>query len=230
MERFTSIFDIIGPVMVGPSSSHTAGAARIGGLARRILGEEPAHVVCTLYDSFAHTGRGHGTDIALVGGLLGLSSHDPQLVNAFTLAKEAALQVEWHLAQRSPTGHPNSVHLELTGRETGAKTNVLAVSQGGGKVAVVQIDGFFVTVTGQRHTLLIFHQDRFGAIARVTSTLAMGHCNIAYMEVARTARGREALMVIELDQAPSEDVLTDIASMPVVNRVSTCIPEVNGYE
>lgn len=225
LERFSSIFDIVGPVMVGPSSSHTAGAARIGGLARRILGEEPAKAVCTLYDSFALTGRGHGTDIALVGGLLGFPSHDPRLVDSFALAEKAGLKVEWRMADKSPTGHPNAVRLQLTGRQTGLTDDILAVSRGGGNVAVVEIDGFAATVSGVRPTLLVFHRDRSGAVAQVTTALAVAHCNIAYMEVARESRGKTALMVIELDQSPSPEVIADIDGLPVVQRVRTCPPE-----
>lgn len=224
-ERFASIFDIVGPVMIGPSSSHTAGAARIGALARRILGETPVHAVCTLYDSFALTGRGHGTDKAILGGLLGLASHDPRLAQSFTLAEQAGLTVEWRTGAKSPTGHPNSVTLQLTGRESGLVTTVEAISQGGGKVAVVAIDNFSVTVTGAQPTLLVFHFDRAGAVAQVTTALAKDQCNIAHMEVARASRGKDALMLIELDQAPSGDVLDSIAALPVVQRVRVCLAE-----
>ncbi|MGI6610421.1 MAG: L-serine ammonia-lyase, iron-sulfur-dependent subunit beta [Limnochordia bacterium] len=223
--RFSSVFDIVGPVMVGPSSSHTAGAARIGALARRVLGEIPGWAICTLYDSFALTGSGHGTDIALVGGLLGLESHDPRLVHALEMAEEAGLKIEWEMGEKSPTGHPNAVRLRLTGAITGICTDIHAVSQGGGKVAVVQIDGFSVTLTGLYPTLLVFHRDVAGAIAQVTTAVAAGGCNIARMEVARQSRGKNALMVMELDQSPSADVVAEINSVSAVYRVRTVVPE-----
>lgn len=211
--------------MVGPSSSHTAGAARIGVLARRVLGEAPGWAICTLYDSFALTGRGHGTDIALVGGLLGLGSHDPRLVNALKMAEEAGLKVEWEMAEKSPTGHPNAVRLRLTGATTGISTDIQAVSLGGGQVAIVRIDGFAVTLTGLHPGLLVFHRDVAGAIAQVTTAVAAGGCNIARMEVARQARGKKALMVMDLDQSPSPTVVAEINNVSAVYRVRTVLPE-----
>jgi len=162
-DSFTSIFDIVGPVMIGPSSSHTAGAARIGGVARRILGEPVQTARITLFESFALTGRGHGTDLAILGGLLGLPSYDARLVDAAEMAEKSGMQVTWLYAGRSPAGHPNTVRLQLTGANEQA--DIMALSRGGGKVEVVEIDGFPVSMLGTHPTLLVFHHDRAGVRA-----------------------------------------------------------------
>lgn len=224
-KQFSSLFDIVGPVMIGPSSSHTAGAARIGALARRILGEEVAKAHIILYESLALTGRGHGTDLALLGGLLGLASHDPELVEAAQRASAAGLTVSWQLEQRSPTGHPNTVYLELWGRSSEVSTHILAESRGGGKVRVVSIDGFPVDMAGVHPTLLVYHHDRAGAVAQVGAKLAQGDINIAFMELARTERGKDALMVMELDQEPTVEILAEIAGLSVVTKIRFCPPE-----
>ncbi|MGI6082289.1 MAG: L-serine ammonia-lyase, iron-sulfur-dependent subunit beta [Limnochordia bacterium] len=223
--RFSSVFDIVGPVMVGPSSSHTAGAARIGMLARRVLGEPPGWAICTLYDSFALTGRGHGTDRALIGGLLGMESHDPRLIRSLEMAEEAGLKIEWEVGEESPTDHPNSVRLRLTGAVTGISTDIHAVSEGGGQVAIVMIDGFSVRLTGLYPALLVFHRDVAGVIAKVTSAVAAAGCNIARMEVARQSRGQKALMVMELDQSPGSEMVEEINNVSEVYRVRTVLPE-----
>jgi len=192
---------------------------------RRVLGEPPGWVICTLYDSFALTGRGHGTDRALIGGLLGMESHDPRLVHSLELAEEAGLKIEWEVGEESPAGHPNAVRLRLTGSVTGISTDIHAISEGGGQVAIVMIDDFSVRLTGLYPALLVFHRDAAGVIAKVTTAVAAGGCNIARMEVARQSRGQKALMVMELDQSPGPEMAEEINNVSEVYRVRTVLPE-----
>jgi L-serine dehydratase len=210
-------FDIIGPVMVGPSSSHTAGAARIGYMARALLGEEVAEARILLHGSFAATGRGHGTDRALVGGLLGYAPSDPRLR---TSLEEAARQgVRVHMEDQDlGEVHPNTVRLLLTGR-AGGHADVLASSVGGGRAEVWEVDGFSVRFDLGRPTLLVFHRDQPGAVADVTAILARAQVNIAAMQVSRQRRGGRALMVMECDDPVAPATCRQVASLPEVERV-----------
>ena len=192
------IFDILGPVMVGPSSSHTAGAARIGAMARTLLGEEVADAKLHLYGSFAETGKGHGTDRALVAGLLGMKPDDLRIPNAFEEAKKAGLRYTIDEIDLRDA-HPNTAVLELTGKGGRALT-VQASSLGGGRIMVNKLDGIEVNFTGESNTLVVRNQDEFGSVAAVTSILNQLRVNVANMSVHRHKRGGDALMVIETDQ------------------------------
>ncbi|HUM13689.1 MAG TPA: L-serine ammonia-lyase, iron-sulfur-dependent subunit beta [Myxococcaceae bacterium] len=203
-----SILDMIGPVMIGPSSSHTAGACRIGLLARAILDAPPEKADIALHGSFAKTGRGHGTDRALVAGLLGFRPDDGRLPDALAEADRAGLVVTWTVADLGNV-HPNSVRLTLHG--TGRGTTVLGSSIGGGAVEISEIDGVPVRFSGARHTLLVGHQDFYGAIATVTRVVADDRVNIASLSSNRDRRGGDALMCLELDARLSEPALGWIA-------------------
>jgi len=216
MPRQRSVFDIVGPVMIGPSSSHTAGACRLGELARAIFGETPARARILLHGSFASTGPGHGTDIALVAGLLGMRPDDAKLPQALKLARDAGLTVEFAEADFGDV-HPNTAQFELTG--DGREMCVRGSSLGGGDVVVNQIDHFEVELTGDLPVLVVGHVDRPGVIAAVTSLLAESDVNIASMHVSRQQRGANALMLIETDAEVDRVTAERIVKQPGVTSV-----------
>ena len=203
------LLDIIGPIMVGPSSSHTAGAVRLGRLARAILGEEPAQVRLTLHGSFAATRRGHGTDLALVAGLLGLDPADERIRSALDLARERELAVEIACADLGEV-HPNTVRFDLVSRGGDRRRSVWGSSVGAGRVEVFRIDDMELSLTGDYPALVVFHRDRPGIIAAITAVLATGATNIAHMRVTRDGRGGRALTVLELDQPISPEVVAAV--------------------
>ena len=192
------IFDILGPVMVGPSSSHTAGAVRIGRMARTLLGEVPARAKIGLYGSFEETGRGHGTDRALIAGLLDMRPDDLGIPNSFETAGEQGLVFEFYTA-RLREAHPNTAVLEVEGI-SGKRLTMQAASTGGGRIRVDRLNGVDVCFTGMFNTLIIRHQDIAGEVATVTQLLAVVKINIANMSLCRDRRGGDALMVIETDE------------------------------
>lgn len=192
------IFDILGPIMVGPSSSHTAGAARIGAMVRSLLGAPPVRAAIHLHGSFAETGAGHGTDRALVGGLLGMKPDDLRLPRSFAEAEAAGLSFTVDAVELREA-HPNTALVEAWDGQ-GHQLQVQAASLGGGRILVQRVDGIDVSFTGDYHTLLIRNQDEFGAVAAVTGQLSRMRINVANMSLCRRARGSEALMVIETDQ------------------------------
>lgn len=211
------LFDIAGPIMVGPSSSHTAGAVRLGAMARIILGECPAEAQIKLHGSFAQTYRGHGTDKALIGGLLGFAPDDERIKAALTLAAEHGLKYSFSTVEL-PDVHPNTALLELTG-VSGQTRRVVGASVGGGNILITRIDGYPVRVTGQYHTLITIHDDKPGVIAVVTKKLAEEGVNIAFMQVSRQERGEEALMVIEADEAIPAEALPPIRAVAAMKAV-----------
>ena len=193
-----NIFDMMGPVMVGPSSSHTAGAARIGNMGRTLLGEEVARADIGLHGSFAETGFGHGTDRALLAGLLGMKPDDLRIPNAYEEANRAGMAYSFRTVELRDA-HPNTALLELTGK-SGKKLTLQASSIGGGAIVVNKIDGIDVNFTGDFNTLIVRNQDESGSVAAITSILSQVHINVANMSVNRHRRGGDALMVIETDQ------------------------------
>jgi L-serine dehydratase len=192
------IFDILGPVMVGPSSSHTAGAVRIGRMARTLLGSPPVQAEIGLYGSFAETGQGHGTDRALVAGLLGMSADDLNIPRSFELAAEQGLTFSFYTAHLREA-HPNTAVLKLTDAE-GKNLELQAASTGGGRIRVDRLNGVEVCFTGMFNTLIIRLRDMTGEVAEITRQLAGVKINIANMSLYRDRRGGDALMVIEADQ------------------------------
>lgn len=192
------IFDILGPVMVGPSSSHTAGAVRIGRMARTLLGGQPVKAEIGLYGSFAETGQGHGTDRALVAGLLGMRTDDLEIPRSFESAKERGLMFSFYTA-RLREAHPNTAVLAVED-ENGKTLELQAASTGGGRIRVDKLNGVDVSFTGMFNTLIVRHQDVAGEVANVTRELADVKVNIATMSLCRDRRGGDALMVIETDQ------------------------------
>ncbi len=208
------LFDLIGPVMIGPSSSHTAGAARIGLTARRLMGEELIRADIGLHGSFAKTYRGHGTDRALVGGLMGMDVDDERLRDSLNIARDAGIVIHFqHMNIRG--AHPNTVRLTVTG-VSGRVLEVEAASVGGGNIEVHKIDGLGVNFTGKENTIIIRHMDTPGAIAAVTGTLARKNVNIANVQGYRRAQGGDAMIVMELDGVPDQEALDTINSLPGV--------------
>lgn len=215
--KFTSVFDIIGPVMIGPSSSHTAGAARIGRVARDLFGRQPKWVRIHLYGSFAETYRGHGTDVAIVGGLLDYDTYDERIKTAFDDAKEAGMQYEF-IPEEAHKEHPNTARLVM-GDDNG-EMSVEGISIGGGKIEISEVNGFKLRLTGGMPAILVVHNDRAGCIANVANCLAMHNVNIGHMEVSRIERGHTALMVIEVDQNIDDRILQQISFIPHITKVS----------
>ncbi|MFC5467509.1 L-serine ammonia-lyase, iron-sulfur-dependent subunit beta [Cohnella suwonensis] len=214
--RFKDVFSIIGPSMIGPSSSHTAGAVRLGRTARQALGTAPFEADIHLYGSFADTYRGHGTDLALVAGLLDFDTDDARIRNALVVATEAGVTVRFH-PERPPVAHPNTATIALRRGEEGIR--VTGRSIGGGNIEIVGIDRFDVKFTANYPTLLVFHGDRAGMIAEVTDVLMRAQVNISHMEVDRESRNGEALTVIECDQPIPSAELNRIGRLPNVSKV-----------
>ncbi|WP_424357089.1 L-serine ammonia-lyase, iron-sulfur-dependent subunit beta [Methanocella sp. MCL-LM] len=193
------IFDIIGPVMTGPSSSHTAGAVRLGRLAASILGTEVSEAVMGLHGSFACTGEGHGTDRALVSGLMGWTDDDPRIAQPFEAAEAAGIRYSFENVDLGELAHPNSVRFSLLGRK-GESCTITGSSVGGGRVLITAIDDIRLEITGEMPTLFVLHGDRPGVIAGVTRILAERQINVARMSMFRKKKGDLAAMVVETDQ------------------------------
>lgn len=209
-----NLFDIIGPIMIGPSSSHTAGAARIGLIARRLLNEEPAQAIISLHGSFSKTYTGHGTDRALVGGLLNMEVDDEGLRESLTTAKKQGLEIIFeHINLKE--AHPNTVIIKAIGK-TGKKVTVLGSSIGGGNIVIKQLNGMEVSFNGDEHTLIVQHQDEKGAIADVSALIAANDINIATMKVFRKSAGKKAIMVLEMDSPISTALIKEIEGLPQV--------------
>ena len=218
-----NIFDILGPVMVGPSSSHTAGAVRIGLMARTLLGQEPAEVRITLLGSFATTGPGHGTDKALIAGLLGLSPADPRIPDSFAMAAQQGLSFRFQTGQLRDA-HPNSAVLHVRGVE-GRLLELGAASLGGGRLRVFLLDGLSTAFSGELPTLVVHNSDRPGCVSQVTEVLARWGVNIATLQLNRGGRGGEAVMVIECDQPEIARAMPELSGLPGILRVSCYLPE-----
>ena len=212
------IFDILGPVMVGPSSSHTAGAARIGAMARTLLGEPVTEAKIHLYGSFAETGRGHGTDRALVAGLLGMQPDDDRIPHSFSIAKEAGLHFK--IGTTNLRGaHPNTAVLRLTGA-SGRKLEVVGASIGGGRINICQIDGITTNFGGDHNTLIVHNQDTPGHVAEVTTALAQRGINIATMQLYRSTAGGYAVMVLECDQPLPDALIAELRGLQGIVKVT----------
>ncbi|MBH0167692.1 MAG: L-serine ammonia-lyase, iron-sulfur-dependent subunit beta [Bacillota bacterium] len=214
--KYKSVFDIIGPIMIGPSSSHTAGAARIGRVARSLFGRKPQYATISFYGSFAKTYRGHGTDVAIVGGILDYDTFDTRIVDALTIAKQEGIEVKM-TAEDAITDHPNTARV-IIGDETD-RIEVVGISIGGGKIEITELNGFELRLSGNHPALLIVHNDKYGAIAGVANILAKHEINIGHMEVSRKEKGKEALMVIEIDQNADEIIINELNSLPIVQQV-----------
>ena len=197
--NYISIFDIIGPNMIGPSSSHTAGAASMALLTRKLFKKEPVKVTFTLYGSFAKTYSGHGTDKALLGGILGFSTDDVRIRDAFKIADERGLKYEFIIDDKTETNHPNTADMLLEDAD-GTTGFVRGESVGGGKIKIVKINNIDVEFTGEYSTLIVRQTDKPGVVAHITKCLSEHNVNIAFMRLFREEKGQTAYTVIESDQ------------------------------
>lgn len=216
--RFHSVFDIIGPVMIGPSSSHTAGACKIGKIVSIIFRELPDIVTIYLYGSFAKTYRGHGTDIALVGGILGMTPEDVCLADSLKLAYERGVDVRFVINKEEKTEHPNTARLVV---EKGTKKlSVTGISIGGGAIKVTEVNGFNIALNMGVPTFVIVHQDVPGMIAQVTNILSEQKVNISQMNMTRESRGENAIMMIEVDTPHVAGICEKMKDIPNLHDVS----------
>lgn len=212
------LFDVIGPVMVGPSSSHTAGAARIGRITRQLLASRPVSARIGLHGSFQKTCQGHGTDKALVGGLLNMSVDDLRLRDSLDLAQKQGLSYTFYNVELRHA-HPNSVLIDVDG-EDGAHIQVQASSVGGGEIVVDAIDGLEAGFSGHENTLVIAYADTRGMIAAISGVVASAGLNIATMKVFRNAQGGDAMMAVELDGEADPALLEKLGGVKGLYRVA----------
>lgn len=215
--RFKDVFSIIGPSMVGPSSSHTAGAARLGRVARHLHGTQPEAAELTLYGSFAATYQGHGTDLALIGGLLDYDTDDARIRDARAYADQAHMEVLFRTA-KLPAGHPNTVTIRV--QSAGREDIVTGASIGGGNIEISGVNGFDVRFTANYPTLLVFHRDQRGMVADISRLLSSEGINIGHMGVDRKSRSGDALTVVEMDEPARPAVLEQLSRLAAVSRIS----------
>lgn len=218
MSKYRSVFEIIGPVMVGPSSSHTAGAVRIGQIARNIFGQKAQKAIITFYGSFAHTYRGHGTDVAIIAGILGMETFDSRIPIAYQVAEEEKLEL---VIQENfePVQYPNTAKIELSGENEKDTVSVIGISVGGGTIQIIEINGFRCHITGENPAVLVFHHDVKGRIAAVTNIIAEHEINVSHLEVSRREKGQVALMIFQTDEPIAQDVIDDLKNVEDILRV-----------
>ncbi|MDD7332254.1 L-serine ammonia-lyase, iron-sulfur-dependent subunit beta [Eubacterium sp.] len=213
-----NIFEILGPVMVGPSSSHTAGAVRIGYVCRKLMGEKIVTADIELYGSFLLTGKGHGTPQAIVAGLLGMTPDDASIPDSFEIAKAQGLKFTIGEAKLKEA-HPNSVLLKLTG-ESGKELEVIGESLGGSIINIAQIDGLPANISGDYPTLIASNMDVPGMVAKVSKVLFEAKINIAQMHLYRASRGKNSVLIAECDQEIEDKTLNDIRDLDGIMKVS----------
>ncbi len=218
-----NVFDIIGPVMIGPSSSHTAGAARIGRIAGALLEEPVKSARIFLHGSFAKTYKGHGTDKALVAGIMGMKPDDERLKHSLELAKEAGISVEF-LTQDIENAHPNTALIELTGI-SGKQVSLQGASVGGGNILVEKVNHMPVEISGQYTTLVVMHRDAPGTIAGVTNYMGSLGVNICNFRLSREQKGGTAVMTIELDSRVGPEVNEHIKQLPNIIGSVMLLPD-----
>ena len=216
--NYIGLFDVIGPVMVGPSSSHTSGAATIAWMARQIFTGTPVKVTFTLYGSFAETYKGHGTDRALIGGMLGYKSSDIRIKDAYAQARKNKLEVEFVADKETEVSHPNTVDILMTG-EDGHTLLIRGESIGGGRVRIRRLNDIEVDFTGEYSTMIIGHRDATGTVAYITKCLAEESVNVATLKLFREGKGLKAFTVVETDSTISEELKEKILQYESVTSV-----------
>ncbi len=212
-----SVFDVIGPNMIGPSSSHTAGALRIALMAGTISKGKPKKVQFILYGSFAMTYKGHGTDKALLAGILGMSTEDYRIRDSYRLADEAGIEYEFLPTTENKGYHPNTVEVVITNEE-GITTSILGVSIGGGNVKLKQINGADISLSGNLPTLFVQQKDTPGVIAHISKCLNDHYVNIAFMKLYRDSKGENAYTIIETDEKLDDALVEEIHSLPNIRN------------
>lgn len=207
-----NVFDILGPVMIGPSSSHTAGAARIGLITRALLGKPPVKAHILLHGSFAKTYKGHGTDKAIIAGILGMKTDDERIRFSPQVARQEGLTVEI-ITGELEDAHPNTAEITLTAQD-GQQVSLRGSSIGGGNILITRVNGMEATLTGQHTTLIVLHRDAPGTIAAVTELMAEQNINICNFRLARKNKGGQAVMTIEIEGAFGDDLNKKINGLP----------------
>ena len=209
-----SVFDIIGPIMIGPSSSHTAGAARIGKIARDFLGAEPVSADIGFCGSFAKTYRGHGTDKAVVGGIMGMMPNDDRIRNSIELAKAQGIEINIKELEMDNV-HPNTAIVTLTDKH-GKSATIEGASVGGGNILIKRLNNTKVSLNGEYTVIVIEHKDKPGTIAAVTSLLAPIGINICNFNLSREQKGGSAVMTIEIDGKVDKEITEKLKALPNV--------------
>ncbi|MBX2912575.1 MAG: L-serine ammonia-lyase, iron-sulfur-dependent subunit beta [Cyclobacteriaceae bacterium] len=223
MPEKSSVFDMIGPIMIGPSSSHTAGVVRIARAAVAILGGVPEEAEITFYNSFARTYEGHGSDRAIIAGLMDFHTDDKRIKEALALAKKAGLKHHFKSIGNASTFHPNTIRLKLKKGEKNIE--ILGESRGGGLVNIAEVNGFKADFTASNHTLIIYADDVKGSVAFIASVIANDQCNIATMSVSRKGKHDLACLVIEMDSGIKDVTFTYLNSLSWVKEV-IYVPEI----
>lgn len=218
-------FDILGPIMVGPSSSHTAGAARLGKVARAVAGGDIDDVTFYLHGSFAKTYKGHGTDRALVAGILGMEPSDLRLRDSLEIAKEMGLKIRFREADLGDV-HPNTVEFVIKGKE--GTYELIGSSIGGGSIEVTSVNGNSVNFTGAYPTIIVSNKDVPGVLSKVSSILYDNDINIAFMKVFRNQKGRDATMVFEVDHEVTAEIIGNVKAIEGINKVIMINPIKDG--
>lgn len=214
-----NIFDIIGPVMIGPSSSHTAGAVRLGRVANKLIDNRPLQrVEITLSGSFAQTYKGHGTDRALMAGIMGYHSYSPEIRDALEIARQRGIDYTF-IKENIKDAHPNTARIHFVTRD-GAEGTMQGASVGGGNILVNRIDGMEVRFTGESHTIIVMHRDKPGVVAAVTQMMHFEYedLNISSFNLSREAKGGNAIMTMEVDSQPTEDLIEKIRQINYVTN------------
>lgn len=224
MAEQSSVFDMIGPVMIGPSSSHTAGVVRIGRVARKILGKNPETADITFYNSFARTYEGHGSDRAIIAGLMDYKTDDERIRNAFDHAKELDFSYKFRSVGNANTMHPNTVKVSASVGDR--KVEVIGESRGGGVIKIVGVNGFGVGFNANLSTMILMANDKKGAIAFIATILANDDCNIASMSVNRKGKNDQACHVIEMDSKPPQITIDYLKHLTWINEV-IFIPDID---
>lgn len=223
MASGSSIFDMIGPVMIGPSSSHTAGVVRIGRAAHHILGQTPQQALITFFNSFATTYEGHGSDRAILAGLMDFATDDIRIRDAQNIAKEAGLQYTYRPIGNASTLHPNTIRLQLTGIKD--KTlDIYGQSLGGGVIRISEVNGFTANITANSYTAIILAKDVPGSIAFIASVLSHDNCNIATLSCSRKGRNDDACLFIEMDTPPRPLTLEYLKNLSWVKELTYLEP------
>jgi len=224
MAESSGIFDMIGPVMIGPSSSHTAGVVRIGRVTNKIIGGVPEKADIIFYNSFARTYEGHGSNRAILAGLMDFRTDDKRIKEALNLTKEAGLSYTFRSIGSASTVHPNSVRIKAV---KGSKSvEVLGESRGGGVIRIKEVNGFDANFTASMHTLIVEADDVKGSIAFFAEVLSQDECNIATMTVSRKARNDLACLILEMDSGIDDITLKYLKKRKWVHKV-IYIPDID---
>jgi L-serine dehydratase len=218
MGKADSVFEVIGPIMIGPSSSHTAAAVRIGQISLAIMGEPVVEAIIQLHGSYALTGKGHGTDKAIIAGLLGYDAADERIKESFVIAKERGMKVKFQKVDLGEDYHPNTLRLLLAG-ESGTHFEITAESVGGGNISIIEINGLPIQLSGEYHTLITIHNDRPGIVAKASALIAQSKVNISTMHVSRQRRGGLAAMAVEMDQPLPPTVISELEDQAQIVRI-----------